>query len=83
MELFSAARTQETIVAYLLESFGQDVLKKSPDEFLGGDGFVLARIGIAPLDPESNTAIFEVLDAWVGDGDSADIGCQVPDDLPA
>lgn len=74
-------RVQETVVAHLMKSLGQDMLQKAPHELhcRQGHGLPLPSGGI--LVTKGHLIVFQGNDAVVGHGDPVDITGQVAQHL--
>ena len=69
-------RAEEAIVAHLDKALGQDVLKETMDEFLGGQRAEpgLTRVGCVA---EGDLVILHVHDAAIAEGDAKDVGREI------
>jgi hypothetical protein len=77
LETVTLAGAEEAVVADFLESFGQDVLQETADEFLSGQsaGFPVAAGAVAVA--EGDLTVLEFENAVVGEGDAKDVGGQI------
>ena len=75
-ELLTVGGTEEAIVTYLDETFGQDMLQEAVDEFLGGQRaeFGLARVGLVT---ECDLVVLDLDDATVAEGDTKNVGGKI------
>ena len=71
------ARAEETVVADLLKTFGQDVLQEATDELLGGQATCFAVAAGAVAVAKGDLAVLEFEDTVVGESDAEDIRGQV------
>ena len=71
------ARAEETVVADLLKTFGQDVLQEATDELLGGEGAGLPAAGGAVTVAERDLTLLKFKDTPIGEGDAKNIGSQI------
>ena len=70
--------TPQTIVTNFVNALWQDMLEKTPDEFLGADGHgfdISTTFGI--LIPKSNLTIVDRKDSAVGDGCTVNVAGQI------
>ncbi len=67
---------KESIVAHLDKALGQDVLKETVDEFLGGQRaeLGLARVGFVA---ERDLVVFDLDDATIAEGNAKDVGREI------
>jgi hypothetical protein len=71
------ARAEETVVADLLKTFGQDVLQEATDELLGGEGAGFPAAGGAVTVAERDLTLLKFKDTPIGEGDAKNIGSQI------
>jgi hypothetical protein len=77
MEQRSVAASEQAIITNLDESFRQDVLEETADEFFSGDGGELELLGCGIFVLEGDFAIFEIEDTVIADGDAKDVRSEV------
>jgi len=68
---------EEAEVANLHEAFGEDVLKETVDEFVGGESAELDLAGFRRAIAEGNLVVLELNQAVVGESNAEDIGSQI------
>lgn len=68
---------EEAEVAHLHEAFGEDMLKETVDEFVGGEGTELGLVGVGRTIAEGDLVVLELHQAAVGKGNAEDIGSQI------
>ena len=79
-EVLAIGGTPQTIVTNFVNALWQDMLEKTPDEFLGVDrhGFNLSPIGI--LISKANLAVVSGENSAIGDGDTVNVAAEIIQD---
>jgi hypothetical protein len=68
---------EETEIAHLHETSGQDMLEKAMDELFGGEGTERDLAGSGRAVAKGDLVVFEFDQAAIADSDPEDVGCQV------
>ena len=71
------ARTEQTVVADLDKPFREHVPEEAADEFLGRYRAALDLVGGRFFVRKSNSAVEQLFEALVGDGDAKDVGGKI------
>ena len=79
-QTLTATRGKKAIVADFDKALGQDMLQEATDELCGREGTGLEFAGVGGSVAEGYSAVYQLEDAMVADGDAKDVRGQILQD---